>query len=33
MAETREEKSTISLLDIATRLPGLLLDTPAILRA
>jgi fatty-acyl-CoA synthase len=32
MAETREQlKSTISVLDIATRLPGLLRDTPAIL--
>src|ERR1700756_3260802 len=32
MAETREEqKSTISLCDIATRLPGLLSDMPAIL--
>src|ERR1700739_2542642 len=32
MAETREQlKPTISLLDIATRLPGLLRDTPAIL--
>ena len=32
MTETREQKSTISLLDIAARLPGLLADTPAILQ-
>jgi fatty-acyl-CoA synthase len=32
MAETREEKSTVGLIDIATRVPGLLMDTPAILQ-
>jgi fatty-acyl-CoA synthase len=33
MAQTREEqKSTVSLIEIATRLPGLLMDSPAILQ-
>jgi fatty-acyl-CoA synthase len=32
MAEQREEQKTVGLIDIATRLPGLVMDTPAILQ-
>jgi fatty-acyl-CoA synthase len=32
MAENREEKATVGLTDIAARLPGLVMDTPAIVQ-
>src|ERR1700737_5478130 len=32
MAEKREEQKTVGLFDIASRLPGLLMDTPAIVQ-
>jgi fatty-acyl-CoA synthase len=32
MAETARENATVGLIDIAIRLPGLLMDAPAIMR-